>query len=268
MNPSQVTTFATKALCATASLEKERLYGQQIAVLQQPLAIPMTGYSCKVTSYVVKGRCGTWSHFKLREPPSHARPVHISQQECREMVQNRKYTRTSGTGVKLELNKVAYMKELTYGSLNFDIDGGGWLSCEGEKEHITTKIVTNSIVMVEYHVLIREQNYKILLKSKYTADRKNKIESQTDMVTLPCHVRQGSCKTGDVTYVLDLPTSCHLTKVRTFFPKIKRNLLISHQHHFVLNETEPKVVPGCEQLKTLKSTSYNHIYVANKQEVT
>ena len=254
--PDKIFTYSTASICKQEVGEPEAPLGINTAVLQLPKSQQIRGYSCTVRYNQVSGQCGAWGHVKLREAPSFNRYLHISVDKCQEMVRNKKFVTPTGEEVNIKFNEPVFVKSNQKGSLQLFIDKN-IVVCKPEPQHLGGKLLQNSVVIVEYEVLIQEQSYLVTEKQ---------IETETDQIHLSCPPLQRSCITGRKTYLWSMYSSCALTKVSTFLPMIKGSLYISHQQHFLLNITGTASLPGCK-ISTLKATAFDNIFVADATEV-
>ena len=254
--PAKIFTYTTESICKQQMDEPEVPLGINTAVLQLPKSETVKGYSCMARYNQVSGMCGAWAHVKLREAPTFNRFLHLSVDKCQEMVMNKKFTTPAGEEVNLKFNEPTFIKSNEVGSLQLLIDQN-IVACKPEAQHIGGKLLQNSLVLVEYEILIQEQEYLVT---------ENQIETHTDQIHLACQPKQRSCVTGRKTYIWSIYNSCGLMKVSTFLPMVQGSLYISHQQHFLLNVTGQASLPGCK-ISSLKATSFDNIFIADATDV-
>lgn len=257
-NPDTINSFATHSICQQPELAAEQPLNVPTVVLQLPKAAPLTGFSCRVKFVTTRGLCGVWGHFKLREPPSYGRYLHVSEQDCSLMVERKEFHAPTGEIAKLNFNKPMFLKSVTVGALRLKTSDGGTLTCSGEPEHRGRDLIQNSIVMIEYQILLSRQDYLVT---------DNKIESQTDQRELECPAKRRYCVTGEATYLWSVPQTCNLVQIRTFMPNVVGPLFVSHEHNFILNVTGPAMIQGCK-VKSLQATTYEDIFISDEKDAT
>ncbi|MCP3666371.1 MAG: hypothetical protein GY696_28370, partial [Gammaproteobacteria bacterium] len=83
----------------------------------------------------------------------------------------------------------------------------------------------------------------------------------TDLLQLPCTVREEGCKTTAKTYVwTNKETPCNLHRIRSISPSYTRSTwLVDHRSQVLLNVTGNFDAPGCDL--TVKTTQLDQVYV-------
>ena len=91
-------------------------------------------------------------------------------------------------------------------------------------------IHTNTLKLAEYQILLKEETFLV---------SNNKVESETDHLSLPCPYHKGECMTGAATFVWNInDNACSLQMVNTINPSTTMDsYLVDHKRQVLLNTT-------------------------------
>lgn len=255
--PKTVQAFQADSMCQMPPLEPEQELGTAYVVLQQPASRRIRGHSCQVKKTTFHFKCGAWSHLKFQDTPSIMHTEEISLEACHHMVNSRTYQLPTITQTyKLEIDVPAYVEVTERGSLKLEDDK---VICQGETIHLKGTLHTNTVVLSEYHILVRSETYLV---------SEDSVESSSERVRFPCDYQSGGCITGSGTFVWShYNRPCSLQIVRRIRPSRTLNTyLVDHEAQFLINTTSLTTVPGCPMQVT--GTDHPTIFIAEESKVT
>ena len=243
-----ITKFQTESLCQEATIEEEA--SQEYSLYQIQGTSKLIGYTCDVRKTTLPAMCGAWSHVKLADVPSILHQVPVSTNWCREMLSRRKFkVDKSSTSFPIQLNREMYISLDEAGSLR-RVDNT--INCSGQTVKFRKQLLLNTILLTEYHVLVREVQ---LLA------REQAVENTDDHIALACPVTAGGCETGQGTHIWEVPPEeCRVQFIRTLaLQRVQGTLLVDQRHQIILNETGTVQPPGC--VDKFISTEYPKLFL-------
>ena len=212
------------------------------------------GYSCELTSSEWNFRCGAWSHLKLGSVPKILHAEEVSPEWCKAMITKRKFKiNQQSESFSVQMNKLNIFPVVTVGSLQEKSDS---IICTGESRHYQNALHTNLVVLKEFHLTIKSEEFRTDFQT---------LESTSQHEKLPCPVRAGGCQTGKRTYVFQPPQEqCQLQKIQEI--KAKRTMgsyWVDSTKGIILNETGITRLPGCNFEAT--KTQMDNIYLVDPE---
>ena len=259
--PRDVTTYTYRTACSSPDPTQPKL--REYAVLQVPKFRHRRGNSCSVSETSFLFLCGVWGHLKLSDVPRIAHPIRVTRDQCAQMILTKQWSPPgSSKAYPLNYDTPEYIKYAALGELRYDVSNGK-LVCQGVQQRRTVfgagseeHVVDNVINLVEYKVLIREEEFVI--------NEKGQVETITSHLSLPCSEDNNGCETGETTFIwspkLD---NCGLRHVRNINVREEGNILLDDDFWVLFNKssTPLTVYPGCSQIGTLYETNHAGIYL-------
>ena len=228
---------------------------QKLMILQEAKITYRAGFHCSAKVSRWRYLCGVWGHLKALSIPEILIPVTLTEAQCREMTRTMKFRPGTSTTYPLDLNKLTIIPLTEQGVLKLD---AGKISCQGLKMLYKGELFDNSLIMAEYHILIRQTEFAVKGKT---------VEVDSEHLMLPCPAQARACQTGEGTWIWDPPKStCPLRRVRQIQPvRTPNGLLFDEENKLVLNATEKTIMPGCGTMKLYK-TNLEGIYLSSTEE--
>ena len=259
--PTDVTTYSYRTACSFPSPGPPKR--QEYAVLQVPKFRHRRGNSCSVSETSFLFLCGVWGHLKLLDVPKVTHPVRLTKDQCSQMILNKQWSPPgSSKTYSLKYDTIEYIKYVALGELRYDVSSSK-LVCQGVQQRRAIfgadneeHVVDNVISLVEYRVLIREEEFVV--------NEKGQVETTTSHLSLPCSEDNNGCETGDSTFIwsprLD---SCTLRHVRNINAREEGNIIIDDENWVLFNKTSNPLAmyPGCSQVGALYETNHDGIYL-------
>ena len=234
LSPSGVRRYQRTSLCAKKSKHPER---RDYTVLQRRTMFKMNGYSCDLTYSEWIYRCGAWSHLKLARTPRILHRETVSPQWCSQLVSRRKFKPdNTADSIPIELGRTNVMTVTVAGSVQEMADK---VICHGEDVHYQNSLHSNTVLLREYHLLIRTETF--------SSDGK-RMEAMNSHETLPCSSSDRQCITGDKTFIWNPATEgCSLQTVKVINAQETRtSYLVDEDQSVIFNKTANTKIPGCD----------------------
>ena len=252
-SPKTLYRYERQEICKRQTTSTEPV--RRFQVLQEEKIERLSGYSCSVKFSTFVYRCGTWSHLKTALVPQidHYETVPISW--CHDLAKRRKFkTEHSGASYPLNWDTWNIIPQVEKGSLFEDSDR---VVCTGETYHSNNQIHTNVVVLKEYKVLIRREDF---VSDGLT------MEVKSASLSLPCGLKQNGCETGQATYIWDRkPNDCPLHIIREMKAQTTMNsYVVDESSKVLLNITGHTRLIGCD-FELLK-TNYPSLYLVEQSE--
>lgn len=175
-------------------------------LLQRESSRRTTGYSCTIIEDRTVRYCGVYDHQTAFPAWSYTnKPVAISIGSCREHIAQQSII-IDGISQPLTLNGITL---LNWDELGSTYIKDGEAKCEGETWHYRNMKLDNAIVTKQWKFQIQKEEFVI--------DDATQVTAYISQVKLPCHAKEGGCRTPTVTYLWDTPKDdCSLAVARTF----------------------------------------------------
>ena len=256
-NPSTIKKFNKETICRAEEPTQEVPVKERYTILQRPTLTKVHGYSCEVRVSLYHFKCGVWGHLKLQQVPQTMRHEEITAENCRRMSLLQEY-QISGYGdpIKVKLNRPTYVSATLAGSLKMEDDK---ITCIGQTIRMGDTIHYNTLKLAEYQILLKEETFLV---------SNNKVESETDHLSLPCPYHKGECITGAATFVWNInDSSCTLQMVNTINPLTTMDTyLVDHQQQVLLNTTGAMKLMHCPF--NVITTDHDGIYLGKTSELS
>ena len=252
--PKELQIFQSKSLCSK-NIECEEDMGKTMTLVQKPFSSKLSGYSCSIRRSSYYYRCGVWAHLKTAHIPEVMRIVDVPVAECRDMINRQTYRQPQGSKIfKLKINQPTFIQIQERGELKIENDA---VRCEGETVHLAGGIQHNVLLSSDFEIILKEETF---------VEAEDRIEVESDHISLPCSPEQLGCETGLKTFIWNRPTTtCQLMVLKNFRPrKTRKSFLVDHQQKILVNQTGQVTVSGCHF--KLMATNHPQLFIMDASQ--
>ena len=228
-------------------VEQKTLY-----ILQRRKNVQTSGHSCEVIRSTFTIHCGMFSHNEVIKMPDIEVKKPLSLLECQTLLTTGFWTTSEGTRHQIEMGQEEIIHVSEKGVLHQDSNK---IWCEGEDLKINGNIIPGVIQMVQYRVLVQEEQFIV---------EKNRLEVLASHTKLPddCELETGGC-IADKTYVWKTPEdSCPLERINVGrFNQDLGGWLVDHDNKILFKPTKQSQAPfGCPSTELI-ATEYADLFL-------
>ena len=255
--PKSIRRYNKETVCKAEEPTEEIPLKERYTILQRPSTTKVQGFSCTERVSLYHFKCGVWGHLKLQQVPQTMRHEEVTAENCRRMSLLQQY-QISGYGdpIKVKLNRPTYISASLAGSLKMQNDK---ITCVGQTIKMGDTIHTNTLKLAEYQILLKEETFLV---------SNDKVESETDHLSLPCPYHKGECMTGAATFVWNInDNACSLQMVNTINPSTTMDsYLVDHKRQVLLNTTGAIKLMHCPF--SVLTTDHDGIYLGKTNDLS